>query len=77
MKTLLRFLLKAILGEEEKFNLKEVKTPQLTIFTIKIKQDLIGKIIGKEGRTIKAIKNLLTVKSKGQDHFLIKVEPIS
>ncbi len=74
MKSFLELLLKTILGDGEEFVVEEVKSDDVSIFTIKVNPDLIGKIIGKEGKTIKAIKNLAAIKAKGQNHFFIKIE---
>jgi predicted RNA-binding protein YlqC (UPF0109 family) len=62
MTDLLNFLLKGILGEE-KFDVKESEENGRTIYTINTDPKNAGLIIGKGGRIIKSIRNLLKVRA--------------
>ncbi len=61
MKDLLAFLLKNILGSED-FSIEEVVTDQTIDLRVKSQPDLLGLIIGKEGRTIKNLRKILSIK---------------
>jgi predicted RNA-binding protein YlqC (UPF0109 family) len=74
MKNLLDFLLNLATGTKEGYEIVESNDNGNLIYIIKADKEIIGQIIGKSGRTIKAIKNLLMVKSKGQDSFMLNVE---
>ncbi len=73
MKKLLDFLIISILGKKAKFSIEEKKVDEVTVFNVKVQEGNAGQIIGKEGRTIKAIKTLLAVKSKGEVPFAVTV----
>jgi predicted RNA-binding protein YlqC (UPF0109 family) len=62
MKDLLNYMISAVLGEA-KFELLEAEDAGRTIFTIKTDPENVGLIIGKGGRTIKSLRNLLKVRA--------------
>lgn len=62
MKTLLDYLLKGILGEEP-FEISETEDDGRIIFSIKTDPKNVGLIIGKGGKMIKNLRNLLKVKA--------------
>lgn len=74
MKDLLDFLLNLATGAKKSYEVIESNDNGNLIYIIKADKKIIGQIIGKNGRTIKAIKNLLMVKSKGQESFMLNVE---
>jgi predicted RNA-binding protein YlqC (UPF0109 family) len=74
MKDLLDFLLNLATGAKKSYEVIESNDNGNLIYIIKADKEVIGQIIGKSGRTIKAIKNLLMVKSKGQESFMLNVE---
>lgn len=62
MKELLEFLLTGLLGKE-KFEISEVNDAGRVLYTIKTAPENIGLIIGKEGHTIKSLRNILKVRA--------------
>ncbi len=60
MKDLLTFLLKGVLGEE-KFEVEESEDNGRIIYTIQTDPKNAGLVIGKGGRMIKSLRNLLKV----------------
>lgn len=62
MKTLLDYLLKGILGDEP-FEVSETEDAGRVIFSIKTDPKNVGLIIGKGGKMIKNLRNLLKVKA--------------
>lgn len=67
MKELLEFLLKGILGEnskgKEEFEIVEVSEDGRVSYTIKSAPENMGLIIGKGGRMIKSLRNILKVRA--------------
>ncbi len=63
MKELLEFIIKNILGEGVKFEVLEEDDGNLVKLTVKTPPDAGGLIIGKQGKIIKAIKNILKIKA--------------
>ena len=62
MKDLLTFLVEEMTGSKE-FEIQESEEEGRHDFMILAPQEMVGMLIGKEGRTIKAIRNLLKVKA--------------
>jgi len=62
MKDLLEFLLKGLLGEE-KFEIVEQEDAGRVVYTIKTAPENVGLIIGKGGRMIKSLRNILKVRA--------------
>lgn len=62
MKELLEFLLKGILGKE-KFDVIENEEEGRITYSIKAPQENVGMIIGKGGKMIKTLRNILKVRA--------------
>jgi len=62
MKQLIEYLVKGIVGTED-FEIEETEADGRVEFIIHANPDYVGKIIGKGGKTIKAIRNLLKVRA--------------
>ncbi|MBF5050660.1 UPF0109 protein [Candidatus Clavichlamydia salmonicola] len=67
MNDFLAYIVKNLVDCPEKVNIKEVEGSHTIIYELTVAPQDIGKIIGKEGRTIKAIRSLLmSVASRNQ-----------
>lgn len=62
MKDLLEFLLKGVLADE-KFDIEETEDAGRIIYTIKTDPKNVGLIIGRGGRMIKSLRNILKVRA--------------
>lgn len=70
MKELLEFIIRNILGKKSKFEISEQDDAQpaggqgsIVTLTVKTAEDEGGLIIGKQGKVIKAIRNILRIKA--------------
>jgi predicted RNA-binding protein YlqC (UPF0109 family) len=75
MKDFLSLIINTITGMEIEIEEKEdIQYPEAKIFVAYIPQEKMGQLIGKEGKTIKAIRTLMMVKTnsqtKNQQNFL-------
>lgn len=64
MKELLEYIVKSIVNNPEKVEITEresVDFPGLTILTINAAEEDIGIVIGKRGRTINAIRDIISI----------------
>lgn len=62
MKDLLIYLLKGVLADE-KFDIEETEDAGRIMYTIKTDPKNVGLIIGKGGRMIKSLRNILKVRA--------------
>jgi predicted RNA-binding protein YlqC (UPF0109 family) len=70
MKELLEFLIKNILPDENEVEIIHNQENNEEEFIVKLPQDKIGTVIGSGGKTIRAIKTLMSLKSKGKNFSL-------
>jgi|GEM_PF-2373722 predicted RNA-binding protein YlqC (UPF0109 family) len=63
MKELLFFLSSLIIDEKDKLEVKEIEANYTKKFLIKVSKNDIKNIIGREGKTIKTIRNIISMAS--------------
>lgn len=68
MQAFLDFVVKGLVNHPEAVTVTPVEKSGLTVYELRLHQDDVGKIIGKQGMTINAIRSLLLAGSakKGQ-----------
>jgi predicted RNA-binding protein YlqC (UPF0109 family) len=59
MKNLVTFIAKALVDDPEAVVVTEKNGTQSSVIELKVSKDAIGKIIGKQGRTVMAIRTIL------------------
>ena len=74
MRELLEFILSSILLSADSYTISEQEIPEGKRFLIEVPQDQVGIVIGQKGKTIKAIRNLLSAASKGNRFFIEVIE---
>lgn len=76
MEKLLKFLTTSIVEKPKKVKIQKSEEGDQTTLTCKVDKEDMGKIIGRQGRTIKAIRTLLRTKAGrlGKRVFLVLEE---
>lgn len=59
MKELIEMIAKALVDNPNEVSVAEVDAEQTTILELRVAQSDLGKVIGKQGRTARAIRTLL------------------
>lgn len=59
MRDLVELIAKALVDHPEKVNVSQLEGEQTTILELKVAQEDLGKVIGKQGRTARAIRTIL------------------
>lgn len=59
MKELVEFIVKSLVDKPESVSLKEVEGEKASILELRVDSADLGKVIGKQGRTAKAIRTIL------------------
>lgn len=72
MKSLLEFILLRMVEHPEDLEITEVDEMGLTVFKLKLHPDDIGRVIGRGGNVIKAIRKLAQVRAV-KDHLRVRV----
>ena len=60
MKDLISYIAKALVDNPEEVVVTEIKGEQSSVIELKVAKEDIGKIIGKHGRTVQAIRTILS-----------------
>lgn len=60
MKQLLEQMVRALVDSPDEVNVNEVEGEQSTIFELRVAQSDLGKVIGKQGRTARAFRTILS-----------------
>ena len=63
----LKFIITSIVDSPKKVEIKESDEEGVTNFIIKVAKDDMGKVIGKEGKVIRAIRNVMKIPAIKQD----------
>jgi len=73
MEEFLRYLILNLVGSLEEMELTESRASHKTVFQLKLPAAEIGKIIGKQGRTIDAIRNLLSAATRHGERVTLQI----
>lgn len=63
MKELIGYIAQALVDHPEQVNVTEVEGNQTTVLELKVAKEDIGKVIGKQGRTARAMRTILNAAS--------------
>ena len=79
MKNLIKYLATSLVDEPKKVTVKEQSTDEEQTIYLSVKQEDLGKIIGKKGRTAKAMRTLLNAACITENKRVVLqiVEPVS
>ncbi|MBU0567959.1 KH domain-containing protein [bacterium] len=74
MRELIEYLAKALVDNPDEVSINEIESERTIIFELKVAQEDVGKIIGRGGRIVKAIRILLNAASaKGEKRAVLEV----
>lgn len=63
MKELITYIAKALVDEPEAVEVSEVEGEQTSVIELKVAKADLGKVIGKQGRTARAMRTILSAAS--------------
>ncbi len=63
LKDLIEFIAKALVDNPDEVEVSEAAGEQTVVLELRVAKDDLGKVIGKQGRTVKAMRALLNVAS--------------
>ena len=75
MDELLTFLVKALVDDENAVEIKKTETENSLEFNVKVAENDIGKVIGKNGRTASSLRNIMrAMAAKEHKRVFVKFE---
>lgn len=63
LKDLVEMMAKALVDHPESVEVSEVEGEQTTVFELKVIKEDLGKVIGKEGRTARSLRTIISAAS--------------
>ena len=60
LKDLVSLMAKALVDQPESVDVREIEGEQTSIIELRVAKDDLGKVIGKQGRTARAMRTILT-----------------
>ena len=63
MKELIKYIAQALVDKPEEVSVAEVEGNQTTVLELKVAKEDLGKVIGKQGRTARAMRTILSAAS--------------
>lgn len=63
MKELIKYIAQALVDSPDKVEVTEVMGEQTSVIELRVAKEDLGKVIGKQGRTAKAIRTILSAAS--------------
>ena len=74
MKDLINYIAQALVDHPEQVSVNEVEGSQTSVLELKVAKDDIGKVIGKQGRTARAMRTILNAASaKMKKHAVLEI----
>jgi len=67
MKALIEYVTKALVDKPDEVEVREVVGEKTTVYELRVGEGDLGKVIGKHGRTIRAIRTLLSAAATKQN----------
>ena len=66
LKELIEYIVKALVDNPDKVEVKEIAGEKSIIYELRVGEGDLGKVIGKEGRTAKAVRTIITAAAMKQ-----------
>ena len=63
LRALVEYLARGLVDHPEEVSVEEVDEPDALVFELKVAEQDLGKVIGKQGRTAKALRTVLSAAS--------------
>ncbi len=75
MKEFVEFIVKRLVDHPDEVKVSQIDSEKTVILELQVKEGDLGKVIGKKGRTAKAIRTLLTAAAakQGQKRAILEI----
>lgn len=71
MKELVQYLARSIVNQPDAVEVTETQNDDASVFEVKVAKEDLGRIIGKEGRTAKSLRTILTAAAARADRKVV------
>lgn len=71
MKELVQYLARSIVNQPDEVEVTETQNDDASVFELKVAKEDLGRIIGKQGRTAKSLRTILTAAAARVDRKVV------
>lgn len=73
MKDLVEFIAKSLVDQPDQVRVDEVKRGDATVVELRVAPDDLGRVIGRQGRTARAMRNLIAAAERGGSRTILDI----
>lgn len=73
MKDLVEFIAKSLVDQPDQVRVDEVKRGDATVVELRVAPDDLGRVIGRQGRTARAMRNLIGAAERGSSRTILDI----
>ncbi|MCM2316491.1 MAG: KH domain-containing protein [Thermoanaerobaculia bacterium] len=73
MKDLVEFIAKSLVDQPDQVRVDEVKRGDTTVVELRVAPDDLGRVIGRQGRTARAMRNLIAAAERGGSRTILDI----
>ncbi|HVR42673.1 MAG TPA: KH domain-containing protein [Thermoanaerobaculia bacterium] len=73
MRELVEFLARSLVEEPDQVRVTEVRRDHATVLELRVSPADLGKVIGRQGRTARAIRNLVAAAARGRRRYILDI----
>ncbi len=74
MKELIETIVKALVDNPDQVSVEVVEGNQMTVLELRVNSEDLGKIIGKQGRTVRSLRTIVSAAGmKMKKHFTLEI----
>lgn len=73
MKDLVEFIAKSLVDQPDQVRVDEVRRGDATVVELRVAPDDLGRVIGRQGRTARAMRNLIAAAERGSSRTILDI----
>lgn len=73
MKELVEFIARSLVDRPDEVRVDEITRPDATVLELEVAPDDLGRVIGRQGRTARAIRNLIAATERGGGRTILDI----
>jgi len=73
MKEMVEFIARSLVDKPDEVHVDEVRRQDATVLELQVAPDDLGRVIGRQGRTARAIRNLIAATERGGGRTILDI----
>jgi predicted RNA-binding protein YlqC (UPF0109 family) len=73
MKEMVEFIARSLVDKPDEVHVEEITRPDATVLELQVAPEDLGRVIGRQGRTARAIRNLIAATDRGRGRTILDI----